>query len=67
LGVGISEKIRTLKISKSCYTKRIFSELIKWMATFVLFAGFMIAFKPQKGTVLLLFRWNVTKGLLFKD
>jgi len=64
LGAGISEKLRTLKISKGCYIKRIFSELIKWMATIVLSAGFIITCKPKKGTALLIFRWNVSKGLL---
>ena len=64
LGAGISEKLRTLKISKGCYIKRIFSELIKWMATIVLLAGFIITCKPKKGTALLIFRWNVSKGLL---
>ena len=63
-GVGMSEKLRTLSISKSCYIKRIFSEIIKWIASFVLFFGFTVALKPQKGSVLLLFRWHVTKGLL---
>ena len=63
LGIGMSEKLRTLKISKGCYLKRIFSESIKWMATFVLFFMFIISFKPQKGVVLVVFRWNVTKGL----
>jgi len=63
-GIGLSEKVRTLHISKSCFFQRVFSELIKWIASIVLFTGFAMALKPQKGTVLLLFRWNVTKGLL---
>ena len=63
-GIGMSEKLRTLNISKGCYLKRIFSEMIKWVASFVLFFGYLITFEPQKGTVLLLFRRNVTKGLL---
>jgi glycosyltransferase involved in cell wall biosynthesis len=62
-GIGMSEKLRTLNISRGRYVKRIFSELIKWAASFVLFCGFVLILKPQKGTVLLLFRWNVTKGL----
>ncbi|MDR2972698.1 MAG: glycosyltransferase family 2 protein [Bacteroidales bacterium] len=63
-GIGMSEKLRTLNISKSCYLKRIFSEIIKWIASFVLLFGFVIKLELQKGTVLLLFRWNVTKGLV---
>jgi glycosyltransferase involved in cell wall biosynthesis len=62
-GIGMSEKLRTSGISKSCYLKRLVSEIIKWIASLVLFFGFTIALKPQKGSVLLLFRWYVTKGL----
>ncbi|MDR0206453.1 MAG: glycosyltransferase [Bacteroidales bacterium] len=62
--IGCSERIRTLRISKISYFKRLLSELIKWMASIVLFIGFCLKFQPQKGAKLLLFRWNVTKGLL---
>ena len=64
LSLGQSERIRTLHISKATYFKRLFAELIKWTASFVLFIGFCFIFQSQKGTKLLLFRWNVTKGLL---
>jgi len=30
----------------------------------VLFVGFFLKLQPQKGMKLILFRWNVTKGLL---
>jgi hypothetical protein len=63
-GVGKSEKLRTLDISKIAYFKRLFSEFIKWAASIVLFVWYCLIFQPQKGTKLLLFRWNVTKGLL---
>jgi glycosyltransferase involved in cell wall biosynthesis len=67
-GVGMSEKLRTLDISKTTYFKRLVSEFVKWVASIVLCMGFCMKFQPQKGTKLLLFRWNVTKGLLyFKD
>jgi len=62
--LGQSERIRTLQISKVTFFKRLFAELIKWAATIVLFIGFCLKFQMQKGTRLLLFRWNVTKGLL---
>ncbi|MCL1850899.1 MAG: glycosyltransferase [Bacteroidetes bacterium] len=62
-GIGMSEQLRTLYISKRCYVKRIFSELIKWAASLILCLNYLIVLKPQKGTLLLLFRWNVTKGL----
>lgn len=65
-GIGMSEKLRTLNISKLCYVKRIFSEMVRWMASFVLFFSFAIIFQPQKGTVLLIFRWSVTQGLFSK-
>jgi len=66
-GVGMTERIRTLSISKISYLKRFLSELIKWGASIVLFIGFCLKFQPQKGTKLLLFRWNVTKGLLTRS
>jgi glycosyltransferase involved in cell wall biosynthesis len=62
--IGKSERLRTLSISKSKFRKRIFAETIKWAASIILFFKYLILFKPQKGTKLLLFRWNVTKGLL---
>jgi glycosyltransferase involved in cell wall biosynthesis len=62
--IGRSEKLRTQNISKTKYFKRLFSELIKWAASIVLFVGYTLILQPQKGTMLLLFRWNVTKGLL---
>jgi glycosyltransferase involved in cell wall biosynthesis len=62
--MGQSERLRTLSISRIAYFKRLFSELIKWGASLVLFVGFCFKLQPQKGTKLLLFRWNVTKGLL---
>ena len=63
-GVGRSERIRTLGKSKWKYLKRLFSELIKWGGTTVLWLG--IAFKGQseKGNILFTFRRRVTSGLL---
>jgi glycosyltransferase involved in cell wall biosynthesis len=65
LSIGLSERLRTLPISKSKYLKRIFLEAVKWAASMVLFVFYLCKFQPQKGSKLLLFRWNVTKGLLF--
>jgi glycosyltransferase involved in cell wall biosynthesis len=64
--IGKSERMRTLAISKIKYAKRLFSECIKWIASFVLFIGYAVGFSPQKGWKLLVFRKNVTKGLLGK-
>ena len=64
--IGQSERLRTLDISIFSYFKRLVSEKIKWAASILLFFVFLIKFQPHKGTKLLLFRWNVTKGLLKK-
>ena len=62
--MGISERQRTLDISTSKYLKRLFSECIKWGGTLVLLCLYTISFHPAKGWKLVLFRKNVTKGLL---
>ena len=64
-GVGISEYLRTRTISKWKYVKRLVIELIKWGGTIVLWLGYFICCHPQKGNVLILFRYNVSKGLLY--
>jgi len=64
--IGKSERIRTLNISKTKYLKRLLSETIKWCATIVLFAWHILMLSPKKGWKLVLFRWNVTKGLFRK-
>ena len=64
--IGKSEQMRTLNISKGKYAKRLIAECVKWAATLFLFCGYMLTFAPQKGWKLLLFRYNVTKGLLKK-
>lgn len=65
-GIGVSERYRTQQISRSKYLKRIVQEIIKWGATLVLWATFLITLKPAKGNKLVAFRFNVTKGLLGK-
>lgn len=64
--IGKSERIRTKSVSDGAYRKRLQSELVKWVASWVLFFGFLITFRPSKGWKLLQFRWYVTKGLLGK-
>lgn len=66
LGVGKSERARTKKISNYSYRKRLLAELIKWGATMILFAFYLLTFKPSKGAMLVLFRRNVSLGLLGK-
>ncbi|MDL2224298.1 glycosyltransferase [Bacteroidales bacterium OttesenSCG-928-M06] len=64
--IGKSERTRTLLISKKSFYNRLFSEVIKWGASFVLFAYYLLRFQYPKGKKLLQFRHNVTKGLLNK-
>lgn len=64
--IGKSERMRTLKIGKWKYLKRIFSEMVKWAASIVLLIGYTLLGLPKKGWKLIQFRWNVAKGLLGK-
>ena len=63
-GVGKSERIRTLNVSRWKYLKRLFSEFVKWGGTLVLWLGFAITGQVEKGNILFIFRRRVTKGLL---
>ncbi len=65
--IGRSERQRTLAISRTKYLKRLATEAIKWCATIVLFCGYILTFAPAKGWKLILFRKNVTRGLLKKS
>lgn len=65
--IGRSERRRTLKISKTQYIKRLFSEGIKWCGSLALLIGHTLTFSPMKGWKLIQFRWNVTRGLLKKE
>ena len=64
LQIGISERQRTLAISKGKFFKRLLSEAVKWCGTLVLLCGYTISFHPAKGWKLVQFRYNVTRGLL---
>lgn len=63
-GVGRSERIRTLGKSKWKYLKRLFSELVKWGGTTILWLGFALKGQFEKGNILFTFRRRVTSGLL---
>ena len=65
-GVGRSERIRTLGISRWKYLKRLFSELVKWGGTAILWLGFVLKGQIEKGNILFTFRRKVTSGLLKK-
>jgi glycosyltransferase involved in cell wall biosynthesis len=64
LGIGHSERLRTIELSKTKYLKRLLAEGVKWVASVVLCLFYLMRLSPQKGFKLILFRWNVTKGLL---
>lgn len=65
--IGMSERQRTLAIGKGKYINRLFKEAIKWGGTLVLLCLYTISFHPMKGWKLVLFRCNVTQGLLQRD
>ena len=62
--IGISERKRTLAIGKGKYINRLAKEGVKWGGTIVLLCFYTISFHPTKGWKLVLFRRNVTRGLL---
>lgn len=64
LQIGRSERMRTKSISQGKYVKRLFSEGVKWCGTLVLLCCYTLQFQPMKGWKLVLFRKNVTAGLL---
>jgi len=62
--IGKSERLRTLGISKKKFRQRLLSECVKWCATVLLSLFYLFVFSPQKAWKLILFRKNVTVGLL---
>jgi hypothetical protein len=66
LQIGRSERMRTMSISQSKYVKRLFFEGVKWCGTLVLLCYYTLQLQPMKGWKLVLFRKNVTAGLLGK-
>lgn len=65
-GIGVSERYRTLQISKKKYVIRLFKEAVKWGGTLALWCSFALRADTAKGNKLVQFRRNVTKGLLGK-
>ncbi|MDH6358709.1 glycosyltransferase family A protein [Parabacteroides sp. PF5-9] len=62
--MGKSERVRTLNLSKGSFYKRVIMEGVKWGASLVLWLGYALKLQPYKGNKLILFRKNLTKGLL---
>jgi hypothetical protein len=56
--------MRTRAISKGKYISRLASEAVKWGGTLALLCIYTLQGYPVKGWKLVLFRKNVTKGLL---
>lgn len=65
--IGKSERARTLAIGTGKYINRLLMEAIKWGGTIVLLCGYTLQGYPFKGWKLVLFRRNVTRGLLGID
>lgn len=66
-GVGMSEYVRCRDQGGGALFKRRISELVKWGASFMLWFLYLLKGKPQCGNMLLLFRWNVSRNLFFKE
>lgn len=62
--IGRSERQRTRSVSAGKYARRLVAEAVKWAATLVLLCGFCLRLQPEKGWMLVRFRWNVTRGLI---
>lgn len=63
-GVGVSERLRTQGLGKNTYVNRIIQEVIKWGGTIILWIIYALSFQSPKGNILIIFRKNVTIGLL---
>ncbi|MDR1974132.1 MAG: glycosyltransferase [Bacteroidales bacterium] len=61
IGIGKSERVRA---GVSGRINRLILECVKWAASIILFVGYTLLLQPAKGYVLILLRYNVTKGLL---
>ena len=61
--IGLSERQRTKAIGTGKYINRLVKEAIKWGGTLVLLAGYTLQGQPMRGWKLILFRWNVSRGL----
>lgn len=67
LGIGRSERVRTLGLSRLSYARRLLAEGVKWGASLLLYVWFLFRGQVSKGYALLYFRWYVTKGLVGED
>jgi len=66
LGTGASQRKHAEVQGKAHLVIAIISELIKWCATMILSFGYLLRFKFAVATMLVKFRWWVSKGFLTK-
>lgn len=66
IAVGISEQLRIKNNSSEIYYKFL-SETIKWIASFALLLYYSLRLSPEKGIMLVRFRYWVLKGLTTKN
>lgn len=63
--IGKSERIRAKSISNTELIMSYFREILKWMASFMIFFQFLISFKKEQAKMIIRFRFWVSKGLFF--
>jgi glycosyltransferase involved in cell wall biosynthesis len=66
LGTGKSERIRSSNEGALSYIKRLFIELVKWGASLLIALYYLFTLHYQRAKMILLFRYWVTLGLLYK-
>ena len=67
MGIGFSERTRTLDSGKTAFYKALFREAFKWVASFIISLYYFITFQPQKAIMIIKFRYWVSSGLLGAD
>lgn len=65
LGTGASERIRVKNLGFVAKLNRYFMEFVKWGGSFGLYFIYLFKGKPAKGSMIIRFRWWVSKGLFF--
>jgi glucosyl-dolichyl phosphate glucuronosyltransferase len=64
IGTGTSQRQHALIKGKVSFIICIVSELMKWIASFLLSIFYLITFRPKVSTMLIKFRWWVSQGVL---
>lgn len=63
---GVSERHRTLSASKSAYARALVAEGVKWCATLVLAAWYVLGMSTSKAVKLVEMRRGISRGLIGK-